>query len=77
MLFAALFTDKPGHGAMRAENLEAHIRWVAEHREAVLVAGSLRIEPGAVPEGGLWIVEVTRSRIFSKLLFRWVGSWFE
>lgn len=57
MLFAVLFTDKPGHGALRAQNLEAHIRWVAEHRESVLVAGSLRTEPGAVPKGGLWIVE--------------------
>lgn len=57
MLFAVLFTDKPGHGALRSENLEAHIRWVAEHRDAVLVAGSLRVDPGAVPKGGLWIVE--------------------
>jgi uncharacterized protein YciI len=57
MLFAVLFADKPGHGALRAQYLEAHIRWVAEHRETVLVAGSLRIEPGAVPKGGLWIVE--------------------
>ena len=57
MLFAVLFTDKPGHGALRAENLEAHVRWVAEHRDCVLVAGSLRVEPGAVPKGGLWIVE--------------------
>jgi uncharacterized protein YciI len=57
MLFAVLFTDKPGHADLRAENLEAHIRWVAEHRESVLVAGSLRVDPAAVPKGGLWIVE--------------------
>ena len=57
MLFAVLFTDKPGQGALRAENLAAHIRWVAENRDTVLVAGSLRVEPGAVPKGGLWIVE--------------------
>lgn len=57
MLFAVLFTDKPGHGALRAEHLEAHVRWVARHRGSVLVAGSLRVEPGAVPKGGLWIVE--------------------
>ncbi|GAC1528187.1 MAG: YciI family protein [Ramlibacter sp.] len=59
MLFAVLITDKPGHGALRAEHLEAHIRWVADHRESILVAGSLRIDPGAVPKGGLWIVEAT------------------
>jgi uncharacterized protein len=57
MLFAVLFTDKPGHGALRTEHLEAHIRWVAQHHDHVLVAGSLRTEPGEVPKGGLWIVE--------------------
>lgn len=57
MLFAVLFTDKPGHGELRAANLEAHIQWVAEHQDCVLVAGSLRTEPGTVPKGGLWIVE--------------------
>lgn len=59
MLFAVLFTDKPGHGALRAEYLDAHIHWVGQHRESVLVAGSLRTEPGDVPKGGLWIVEAT------------------
>lgn len=57
MLFAVLFTDKPGHGALRAEHLQAHIDWVAEHQDTVLVAGSLRVEPGEVPKGGLWVVE--------------------
>lgn len=57
MLFAVIFTDRPDHGALRAEHLAAHLRWVAEHRESVLVAGSLRSEPEAVPQGGLWIVE--------------------
>ncbi|NNU42409.1 YciI family protein [Ramlibacter montanisoli] len=57
MLFAVLFTDQPGHGELRAAHLEAHIRWVAEHQDTVLVAGSLRVEPSHVPKGGLWIVE--------------------
>lgn len=57
MLFAVLFTDKPGHGALRAEHLEAHVQWVAQHQDTVRVAGSLRVEPTAVPKGGLWIVE--------------------
>lgn len=57
MLFAVLFTDKPGHGALRAQRLEAHVQWVAKHQHTVLVAGSLRADPGAVPRGGLWIVE--------------------
>src|SRR5688572_6097092 len=57
MLFAVLFTDKPGHGTLRAEHLEAHVDWVAEHQDTVLVAGSLRVKPGAVPKGGLWVVD--------------------
>lgn len=57
MLFAVLFTDKPGHGALRAEYLQAHIDWLVEHQDTVLVAGSLRPDPGAVPKGGLWVVE--------------------
>ena len=57
MLFAVLFTDKPGQGHLRAENLAAHIAWVDQHKEVVLVAGSLREEPQDTPRGGLWVVE--------------------
>lgn len=57
MLFAVLFTDKPGQGELRAQHLQAHIDWVAQHQETVLVAGSLRHDPKDVPKGGLWIVE--------------------
>jgi uncharacterized protein len=57
MLFAVIFSDKPNHGALRAQNLDAHIEWVAKHQGAVLVAGSLRVDIGAVPKGGLWIVD--------------------
>ena len=57
MLFAVIFTDKPNHGTLRAENLDAHIEWIAANHGVVLVAGSLRSELGATPKGGLWIVE--------------------
>lgn len=57
MLFAVIFTDKPGHGALRAQHLAAHVDWVAQHKGQVLVAGSLRHEPQDVPKGGLWVVE--------------------
>lgn len=56
-LFAVLFTDRPGHSELRATHLQAHIDWVDAHKDQVLVAGSLRHEPGDVPKGGLWIVE--------------------
>lgn len=57
MLFAVIFTDKPGHGSLRTEHLAAHIQWVDENKNVVLVAGSLRLEPQDTPKGGLWIVE--------------------
>ena len=57
MLFAVIFTDKPGHGALRIEHLQAHIDWVDTNKNVVLVAGSLRSDPEATPQGGLWIVE--------------------
>lgn len=34
MLFAVLFTDKPDHGALRAQHLDAHVRWVARHQDS-------------------------------------------
>ena len=57
MLFAILFTDKPGQGTLRAKYLQSHIHWVDQNKDVVLVAGSLRIEPQNSPKGGLWIVE--------------------
>ena len=57
MLFAVIFTDKPGSGLLRAEHLQAHIEWVDQNKAAVLVAGSLRVEPTDTPKGGLWIVQ--------------------
>lgn len=35
----------------------AHINWMDEHKDCILVGGSLREEPGAQPAGALWIVE--------------------
>lgn len=57
MLFAVLFTDKPDHGALRAEYLAAHIAWVDAHKETVLAAGSLRENQADVPKGGSWVVQ--------------------
>ena len=68
MLFAVLFTDKPGHGALRAQHLQAHIDWVADHQDTVLVAGSLRHEPQDVPKGGLWVVEADSKQAVHALM---------
>lgn len=68
MLFAVLFTDKPDHGALRAEQLQAHIDWVDRHKDTVLVAGSLRHEPKEVPKGGLWVVQAPSKQAVMDLL---------
>lgn len=68
MLFAVIFTDKPGHGSLRATHLEAHVAWVAEHQDRVLVAGSLREQPESVPKGGLWIVDAPSKEAVSELM---------
>jgi uncharacterized protein len=68
VLFAVLFTDKPGYGALRTEHLDAHIQWVYEHKDKVLVAGSLRQEPTEIPKGGLWAVEAqSKESVFTLL----------
>lgn len=41
---------------------------MAQHPEAVLVAGSLRVEPGAVPKGGLWVVEAASKQAVLDLI---------
>ncbi len=68
MLFAVFFTDKPDHGALRAGQLGAHVQWVDEHKEKVLVAGSLRHEPSDVPKGGLWIVDAESKQAVFELM---------
>jgi uncharacterized protein len=68
MLFAVIFTDKPGHGELRAANLAAHIAWLERHRELIPVGGSLRREPGEVPQGGLWIAEAESKEQIEALL---------
>ena len=57
MLFAVIFTDKPGLGSVRAAHLQAHIAWLEQHRDVVPAGGSLRAAPGDVPTGGLWIAQ--------------------
>jgi uncharacterized protein len=55
MLFAVIFTDKPGYGEVRAANLQAHIEWLEKNKDVIPVGASLRHEPEQVPKGGLWI----------------------
>lgn len=68
MLFAVIFTDRPGQGALRSDHLQAHIDWVVANQSQVRVAGSLRDEPGQVPKGGLWIVEAESKEAVHRLM---------
>lgn len=68
MLFAVIFTDRPGQGALRSQHLQAHIDWVAAHQDQVRVAGSLREEMGQLPKGGLWIVEAPSKKSVHQLM---------
>lgn len=68
MLFAVLFTDKPGSGELRAQHLQAHIEWLERNKEVIPVGGSLRRELGQVPEGGLWIAQASSKIELEELL---------
>lgn len=57
MLFAVRFHDRTGRAEVRRDRLQAHIDWLDEHKDVVLVGGSLRKELGESPVGGLWLVE--------------------
>jgi uncharacterized protein len=68
MLFAVIFTDKAGHGAVRTQNLTAHIEWLEQNRAVIPVGGSLRREPGETPRGGLWIANANSKEELDALL---------
>lgn len=57
MLFIIRFTDKAGSQIIREQHLAAHISWLDERRQTILVAGSLRESPEANPIGAMWIVK--------------------
>lgn len=57
MLFVIRFTDYQDMRLVREANLELHISWLADRKYIILVAGSLRQEPGSNPVGAFWVVE--------------------
>ncbi|ULX55116.1 hypothetical protein A9P79_25045 [Cupriavidus taiwanensis] len=56
MIFAVRFHDKSDRLALRNTFLQAHLDWLALHRDTILIAGSLREAPTEGAVGGLWIV---------------------
>jgi uncharacterized protein YciI len=57
MPYVVRFGDRADRLATSERWLRVRIAWRAERRDRILVAGSLRGEPGTPPVGGLWIVE--------------------
>jgi len=68
MLFIVRFTDNLEQLSTRERFMPAHLQWLEQHQQAILVAGSVRPEPDAAPVGGVWIVEA-RSRAEVEALF--------
>lgn len=67
MLFVVRFTDKPDSEMIRKQHLAAHIRWLDQRRQTVLVAGSLREDPEANPIGAFWVVEAASKKAVEEL----------
>lgn len=64
MLFVIRFVDKPDKQTVRIEHLDAHLTWLEERKQSILVAGSLREQPDADPIGACWVVEAeSRSEV--------------
>ena len=68
MLYAVRFIDRPELLEVRQAHLQAHIRWLGEHRDSILIAGSLRVEACDHPVGGLWLVESPSKAAIEELL---------
>lgn len=56
MIFAVRFHDRPDQLALRNAFLQTHLDWLAQHRDMIPIAGSLREAPNEGAVGGLWIV---------------------
>ena len=57
MLFVIRFTDRADRQDVREQYLQAHIEWLDQRRDVILVAGSLRQDPDHNPVGAMWVVE--------------------
>ena len=68
MLFIARFTDDANRLSVRQKCMSDHLQWLEQHRNAVLVAGSLRRETTGIPIGAFWIVESESKEKVEELL---------
>lgn len=59
MLFLIRFTDHQDRKSIRDDNLELHISWLADRKDTILVAGSIRRDIGSNPIGAFWVVDAS------------------
>jgi uncharacterized protein YciI len=69
MLYMIRFMDHPEKLSLRMVHQKEHSAWMEEHRDKIVVAGGLRIEPDGAPIGALWIVDVP-SRAAAEALYK-------
>ncbi len=68
MLFVVRFLDHPDRLFVRTAFMQAHLDWLQQHSEQVLVAGSLRADPTDKPGGACWIVRADSKQQVEDLL---------
>jgi uncharacterized protein YciI len=68
MLFAILSKDDPEQLSVRGTHSAEHVSYLEQHTTSILAAGALRREDGAVPMGGLWIVEAQSAQATQALV---------
>jgi uncharacterized protein len=68
MLYAVRLHDRPDRATVRQQQLQAHVEWLARHRDIILVGGSLRRQAAENPVGGLWLVEAESKAQIERLV---------
>lgn len=59
MRMVAIFEDEPAMLAIPAARSAAHLAYLDQNRDRILIGGGLRPAPGEAYCGGLWVLEVT------------------
>ena len=58
MRWIAIFTDTPTMLAVRAQQGQAHLDFLARHKAEIVLACGCRSDAGGDYVGGLWVLEV-------------------
>ena len=58
MRWVAIFEDAPGMLEVRKQNAQAHVDYLTENENEIIIGGGLRSGPSEPFAGGLWVLEV-------------------